>query len=275
MPRLHKSSWVVATLTLAVLVLIVVPGQVENWYASRMRYSHGWPTEFLRRDLEELPPWEWKTIKQPPQGPPWLYLDGWNFVHASKTEWNRLNLLLDLGVAIGCIGLLTAAWEFRRRRRANLLQLRLSDFFLATAIVAFSLTWITSHWHGHFERAVADVMAGGSDGSIEYENGFFAPRWFTRLAGLGNVPRCFYRMIKCQFTIDADNIEQIEQLLPRLTQFKYLRRVEIYCDSEPLALRLRDALRAEIPNCEIVLPDFQNQNEPQTSGNGAGDDPFE
>ena len=53
MVRLHRSSWLVGSIALAVSTLIIIPGSFED--SSWNTLTHGWPLQYLRRDTGDTP----------------------------------------------------------------------------------------------------------------------------------------------------------------------------------------------------------------------------
>lgn len=130
--RLHASTWVVAFLVGAVLVVLVAPGAFEatGMIYKRAYYQHGWPWSFLKKggnytdgDEDQIP---------------WLQSGAWRF---KGHTMSRGPLVADVACALAIeVGIVTA-WEWRRRRRERLCQLTLRELLLMTLAIGGGFGW--------------------------------------------------------------------------------------------------------------------------------------
>lgn len=265
MPWLHKSSWVVATVTLIICALIVLPGQItDSYFAPYPRYSHGWPSEFLKRKADnQLRSYDedgnayvalvsWVTL-DPPPGPPWLLWDSWRFWHAEETTWKPLHLLLDVGVALAFVALVTAAWEFRRRRRANAFQFRLIEFFVITTLIAGILAWM----HNHSEAYEDELQARKACKQADYIGFGFpyeqcvAPVWLQRLIGPGSFPQSFFRVHEMMLDLDDYDVSEIDALIANLQRLEYLNSIVAVSISKDAAEIVVTRIREQLPHVKV------------------------
>ena len=167
--RLHASTWVVALVAVAALVLLVVPGAyTDQWIHTSPIYQHGWPWPFLEyygihndRDEESIP---------------WLLRQAWDF--EGDVRWRLL--AADVACALGITALVITAWEWRRRRRQRVWQVTLSELFLAMLAICCGLGWwqINAREAAR-QRSVANALSGDVYKTFEFRG----PVWLYRLTG--------------------------------------------------------------------------------------------
>lgn len=264
MPRLHKSSWVLAALTLMVCVLIVVPGQIaDSHLAPYPNYLHGWPLCFLYRDVDDVPEAyvdgtlmkmsaSW-AIVQPPSSPPWMSRDSWRLWHAQETTWKPFNLLLDLVAAVAVVVLMTAAWEYRRRRRSNAFQVRLIEFFVVTTVVACVLAWMSGHADSYREEMKA-IKAAGQEYSVGFGVPYercVAPVWLQRLIGPGSFPQYFYRVHELMLDLDQQSERDIDKLINCLGRLEYLKSVDLLWYPNHISKEVERKIHEQLPHIEV------------------------
>jgi hypothetical protein len=232
-PRLYPSSWAVCASAVAIFALIAVPGMIQvpylGWYP---RYSHGWPAEYLVREVDDAPVQASSdgefllvvgdaALLSAPETAPWLSIDSWRLWHADASEWQWLNLAIDLLVGTAIVGIVTTVWEWRRRGRGRVLQISLAEMAIYAAMVAIVLGYWTCQAReaAHDQRIAESLDLRG----LYFEQGIVAPVWLQRLVGLDNLSFCSTRVI--EITLSPEDLDRIEELVQSLAQLKQLHTV--------------------------------------------------
>ena len=128
--RLHRSTWFLMPLPLAIAVVIVLPGDI-GWYPDRLSHArsaaivHGWPIPYLWRT-----PLEWNNDPAEVSA-----AAVWN-VTDSVRQLRWMSLAIDVGVAILGLAVFAALVEWRRRRRGRFFQFTLRELLVVTTAAA-------------------------------------------------------------------------------------------------------------------------------------------
>lgn len=228
MPRLHKSSWIVGAVTALLCALIILPGETVPIYpANRPTYSHGWPLEFLLRDVDNTPVFQgddgkiyvmlanFVMIDSPPHRAPWTVLKSWQLWRATEAQWNMWGLATDALGACTIVASAVVLWEWRRRHRANAVQFRLGELLGAMVLLAIVLGYV------QYLNSIHDKEQHLCDAIGEYNvypnDECDAPRWLRRLTGTSILPRGFDRVRELDLTIDdLKTHKELASLLARL-----------------------------------------------------------
>jgi hypothetical protein len=131
--QLHRSTWLIMPLGLAVAVLIDLPGgtgwypDYDSWMA-REAVVHGWPMTFLWRT-----PQGWRNM--PEDAKPNL---PWNFADSTR-HFLFLPLAIDVVVAAAGLAIFATLVEWRRRRLQRFAQFSLRELLIVITLVAIAL----------------------------------------------------------------------------------------------------------------------------------------
>ncbi|MCO6043137.1 hypothetical protein NG895_04400 [Aeoliella sp. ICT_H6.2] len=250
-PRLHPFTWCVVVMVLALLVLIVVPGEeqlpgpwremtdaqrelCDQLYPTtglalfgdeevKALYTHGWPWPCVARGTFDPSIRSWTLSSAWPPKPPselpnWLQSDNWPCqVDVSIINWRLL--LLDVGVALLLLIATTTAVEWWIRRRGGLLKFRLADLIVGLTICGIVLGYIGYHVRlSRIEDRVGrhfGVSRDGGHNSFSWSNTYLGPEWLTRLVGHKSLPALFYHhdfvLVRWDYSW-ADDVEQLTKL---------------------------------------------------------------
>jgi len=179
--RLHRSTWVVVLLVLAVLVLVAVPGEFRGQLAAPALamadtatipiptsgtnfvvgetsdteweiFEHGWPWTFLERDVD-LGGTNWAPRRPLAQQAEdyqvnveagWHTAGAWTF-HGDGLFFSGWALASNLGVVLLILAAAACLSEWRRRRRGRFFQYTLAEMMLAITLTACVLSWWCVH----------------------------------------------------------------------------------------------------------------------------------
>ena len=265
MHRFHKSSLVVAALSLITFLLMALPGQnyrAESHYLAD--YTHGWPWVFLDRhvnkstidgedpsDIPYIALCAWSYQGSPTQ-PPWLFWSSWQVWRATESQFRPLNLFLDLIVALLFTAALALAWELRQRRRTRLLQFTSRDLLLAVSILAATLGWWCYHagkqvQEEHVVDLINQLEAGWSAYCHEQNT---APEWLKRLVGTGLLENYFSRICLVQLVNGEEHLKVSQDVLLLLEQFEHLQTISLRFDPEKVTMQFSQF--AQLSNMSIL-----------------------
>jgi hypothetical protein len=171
--RLHVSTCMVLLLLATGLVLVIVPGESGGLFAFGATYRHGWPWEYLDREVLCANP----SSEIPPG---WVTREGWSFEGdvAIVDVWA---LLLDLLVALVILVVVGLAFEWRIRRCQRLLQCSLRELLLLTLMIVALLGW----WQTENERSREEsrIRRELEDLSCSVYTTYRGPEWLVKLVG--------------------------------------------------------------------------------------------
>ena len=185
MPKLHRSTYVVAALVAAVLLLANIPARIDRTASAWGRdahLDHGWPWTFLRR----LPEVEWydnlslaAALTE--------HRDRMGRVEASAfwtlarkiDEVSWLCILGDTAVAVVVVGTAAAAFEAWRRRRSRLCQFYLLELVALTTVVGAFLSWFSVSVR---ERREEQQALREMD-FVDHDEDLAGPHWLRKLVG--------------------------------------------------------------------------------------------
>ncbi len=249
--RLHRSSLVVALASLLIALVIVVPGVVcssggafynsasGGGHVTWTEFAHGWPYRFLlRTNYDKL-----AATPEPLLGIPWLSSAAWAIWQAEDCEFSFSKLLADLLVVLIGICLVAFLWEWRRRRRARLSQIRLSELLLLTFLFAGALGWHSFQLKSHrAEQQHVRTLEGTAvtDEGLElaaarpefhvYEE-CFAPTWLVRLVGEELLPPYMWHPSEIFYDpVNLESSDSFDQALPHIRPLKYVRNLSFADD---------------------------------------------
>ncbi len=227
--RLHFSTWVVAGMVLAVLTLIVVPGNPNNhgiFLAAPLFYEHGWPFVFLDRYFPPPPEragpgdgifmflrdwrdkeglrwamsggefWLWSEDGFLHDGPSWLDANRWPL--GGESLVSVAGLVLDLAVAFVIVAAVASVYEWWSRRRYPY---RLRCLLGAVLLIAMGLAWwwLSINECKRESRAIAALRNKGLD--VSWCCG--GPVWLVKLVGRNRL-RPFHHVVSVRRHIYED-----------------------------------------------------------------------
>jgi hypothetical protein len=213
--RLHASTWVLLAPIVALLVVLIVPAEIETG-GTDYNFDHGWPWRYLRRVVttelsvdklrdkvlaaaqpDELPPGTpsrdvasaMYNSHYPNGYPGWCWRSAW-VGSVEKYDWNPTAIVGDIVVAGLMLVSVAALLEWRRRRHARAWQFSLGELGLAIACLAAALGWWNVHAR-HAQREVAfqeylfDAYGTRKTQGVSYTK--LPPSWYRRLVGPGHM----------------------------------------------------------------------------------------
>jgi hypothetical protein len=247
--RLHPSSYVAMLLGATVIFFLNVPGQYTpyvrfdgqekysiEFYVSE-RIEHGWPWAYLRR--ESMPSnWNWNSMIAPEPVSLWS-------LSQEVMEFRWLPLLANATVAICVLVLVAISFEYWRRQRRRVFQLRLSDLLIGTAVVAVAFAYGLKVEREYDRERAALAELGLERG--DYVRSLGGPSWLRQLS-----PESFVRVLS-----RFDRVIQID--LPSSSELEHVSRL-----SEIRLVRLSGARPsgneiatfAELPRLEALELNF-------------------
>ncbi|HEX3868935.1 MAG TPA: hypothetical protein VHV77_00725, partial [Pirellulales bacterium] len=179
--RLHAFTIVAGCLATALLVVVVVPGELKtsilsatNLPAITCTYDHGWPWTFARRECDRPNPTsqQWFVINYPS----WFLADAWTF-RGMIVKFGIVSFISDMVVVIGILIALIVTVEAWRRSRSGAWQIEVRESLLLFVIIAVACAWLCEHWT--ISRYETELQNQGSITLSEY----YGPEWFARLTG--------------------------------------------------------------------------------------------
>ncbi len=240
--RLHRSSLVVASASLLVGLVIVLPGEVHSsggtfyssgnggGYVSWIELAHGWPQHFLIRTNHD----ELAAKPEPLLGVPWLSAVAWAVWQAEDYQFSLSNLLIDLFVVLIGICVITSLWEWRRRKRSRLAQIRISELLVLTSLLAVALGWRVHQLRLHREEQQHVQVLEGTTTTDEdlqlvvarpefyVSDACVAPTWLLRLVGEEFLPAYMWRASEIFYDpVDPGASDPFGQALPHLKSLRY------------------------------------------------------
>jgi hypothetical protein len=267
-PHLHKSTLVIATTAITIAILLEMPGRVVSgslaFSTEVNEIEHGWPWVYLHRNVRLegpdfdvplhrrermkiqsfLPP-EFETWADLPMGGvPWLRPANWRVWQSIDDkavphwEFNRGNLVADVVVTLFVVAAIIAAFEFRCRRRAPLLNFGIVEMLVAVALVSGALGWVVHMKNEHRrELQLADDRRDSSGPCVPFDMDCVAPLWFRSLFGDRLIPSYFWRV--SEVYIAGSPKFDLEACTRQLAQFKCATRVTIDGDAPGLCAALQ------------------------------------
>jgi hypothetical protein len=239
--KLHLSTWIVVFLTTGVLVLLILPGEIEirivgegtNFNGGSVHllsdvFHHGWPWEYFDRfsyDRHTI------STEEELESAPWLIFRTWSFSDKEQS-FSPVLLLLDIIVAIGIIFFVTFFIEWRRRRGLRIWQFTLLELFLLTLLVAVTCSWWLSHYlHQQKEQELIAPIE-----QLEYvyvEKEYDGPVFLKKLIGLKYLQNFYlvtsisYDDIFLEDNNPMENKIKFDALLTRIIKLQYLESLSI------------------------------------------------
>jgi len=236
---LHKSTVAIGLAAIVLLVLVNVPGRVDDWSpGAYSKFEHGWPLTYLRRRTQQSP---FATIafasrreaqsKLPMAGIPWCSLANWKFWEAQAFEgvtyraFDRWALVLDCSLGLALLLAVVGSYEFRRRRRAHLLSFNLVDVFVVVTVTCAALGWI-AHLKQEASRETA-IIAKLDDSKTPMADGdvCVAPLWIRSLVGEKWMPDFTWRT--GSVAVAALDVEDVNQLCAEIRDLPYLSKLTV------------------------------------------------
>jgi hypothetical protein len=252
----------VSWLALLTLILIAIPGlardaadvRIPSFYVYFGLIDHGWPFTFLTRNVDANAGLGGQGIDEAKlAGVHWRLWDG------EVEAFSPVLLAADLVAAFACVVLVTAAWEWRRRRRAHVGQLRLGELLIATAAVAGVCGWLAHErraWRAeqtHLQalQASQPPYAESLGASFAPSRACLAPRWVRLLAGPLGLPEFLDRTTMIRIGYDSDQAyEGFADALGHLQQLEKLRVIAIYAQTQRKPIPFEDL--GEIAQLEVL-----------------------
>jgi hypothetical protein len=207
---------VVILLAATLLVLLNVPGRYVPYvdfegsrYSVNEQIGHGWPWLYLTRD-------EWPasgTWNMPEPNSVWSLLE-------DVVKFKPLILALDVAVACVLFMVTAVGFEWWRRQRSRVLQVRLTDLLGGTAaiaiVVAYSLSMVREF------KQERETMRDLGYLQLEYDPGEHTPAWVSGWARGGPAwarpflgqhdPKCFDRVVQVNVHDDGTLFEHLAAL---------------------------------------------------------------
>jgi Leucine-rich repeat (LRR) protein len=240
---LHRSTYVVLAVLLAVLLLANVPGQIVRApsilgngphtlpYFMEDDLQHGWPATYL---------WRLPNYQPNPRGG--VFLDWRSLWTLSRDveRWSWASLSLDLLVGLAVLALGATGYEVWRRRRAKLWQFHLSDL-LALVVVASA---VLGYWKIHADEYRSQQEALAALKVLDEDNWQpGGPTWIALLLG----DRRFHFLDRV-VSVVLGNTEEPQHL----ARLRYLKRI-IGLGEEGFQY-LRHHPQLEALDCSMVMP---------------------
>jgi hypothetical protein len=271
-PTLCRSSLVVAAVACVVMVVLAAPGLVRDqslsthptFYDTSDVFEHGWPIVYLERYVDE----EFMFHHgKPLPGPSWASAENWTFWKGEDHVFLPGRLALDIAAALLIVALATAAWEWRRRRRANVWQLRLSEFLAVVAVAAGGLGWL-AYQRDEASRERPHETALEEAFLIHEETPTFttgrtpnAPQWVLRLVGSRWLPDCLWRCAMVHVTCNGEGYDGFGNVAAHLQQLRRLRVLTFEIPLRPGQIPFDQVARLSQIRCLelewIVLHDWE------------------
>jgi hypothetical protein len=250
--RLHLSTCVVLVALGGFFVVLILPGEsyesgnayLSDWGSTDEfvlpfgtdRLEHGWPLVFARGPTD---------VASDPRRIPWTKLGRWRLCD-HITEFQSVNLTIDICVAILLLALAAAAFEWRRRRRHNVWQFTIREMGALFVVVAGCLAWLRMHQLrfqqesevlARMEHSV-DSRSSRSDSTNApfvfyvlryYSTAYCGPRWLRKVVP----PKClevFQTPAMMQLCVEPAphrSSAALERLCEDLKCFPNLRQVHL------------------------------------------------
>lgn len=230
--RLHASTLVCLLLALAVLAVLVVPGEAINWLRqSGTMVEAGWPYRYA-----------FGTIPGPAREPAVGWLDP-KLWWTPGLKWLRIDgrgLANDAAVVVVTLVVVGALVEGRRRRRRSAWQFTLGEVLAVTLLVAGIAAWL-AHNKSVYDRQRAALAALDAHfykppitGLLGPNTVYRGPRWLARL--LPSARRSWF--LRCESLAlakqEGDRIP-VENLA-RLRTIKTLTLIGAWSDTEVITI---------------------------------------
>ncbi|MHC4398592.1 MAG: hypothetical protein ACYTG0_02825 [Planctomycetota bacterium] len=226
--RLHVSTICMLVPAAAVLVLLVVPGDVvEKWsvnvgvsWRTERTFEHGWPWVCLRRTAT------WPRGAEPEypvSGIPWLFRSAWSF-QGDGREFRPWVLALDILVGLVVLSLVAAAAEWRRRRHRRIWQFSVAEMLTVTCLVAAGLAWYQYNKQV-YQHEMKIASAGDQPDRRRADfvlTRYRGPVWLRKLAGEWNL-RWLHRVTRVELGGEQLGDEDLKR---RVEQMKTLSSLE-------------------------------------------------
>lgn len=266
--KVHRSTFVVATLMTMLSLILIVPGQVVGGgsggcreyledhpdvaaelegFVSTTLIDHGWPWVFLNRQTLSGGGTTWFGI-------PWLTPRAWTDWQAEcDLEFSPRFLIYDMILLLSISAAVSLAWEWRRRRRNHLLQVRIVDILVATAVISACLGWfVFQRKASAAEQPHVEALWPEYDGLLFVSMDSVIPNFFDRLVGQRDFSITPYRATMLDITpsYDPDASMSIEDAFFHLKHLKALRYIEIGCKPEEMSYRFD--LMAQLPHVRTL-----------------------
>jgi hypothetical protein len=228
--RLHFSTWLLILACLALLIVIVAPGEFcGGTVGSIVKLKHGWPWTFVSRQDFYYPPYD------PEVWPGWTMSWTWPF-EGEILVFDRLNLALDILVALGIIGAIGIALEMRRRRR-KLYQWTLREMLCFVLLTACFFSWFAVHEkYGYDEAKLVQKMISDLSNTrtvIRVEKDNICPSFLRRF--LGYRLTCYFDAVST-ISISKKGTPIVKEdlivLHPYIDKLKYFNFLAIHTDSD-------------------------------------------
>jgi hypothetical protein len=235
----HKSTIVVALAVVGLLVLVDVPGRVDDWSPGAFsKFEHGWPLTYLRQRTQQSP---FATVafasrreaqsKLPMAGIPWCSLANWEVWEAQTFEGvtyrtlDQRALVLDCLLGLVLLVAVVGGYEFRRRRRAHLLSFSLVDVFVVITATCAASGWVALLKQEASRETAIIAKLDESKTPIADGDVCVAPLWIKSLAGEKWMPDFTWRT--GSVAVAALDVEDVDQLCAEIRDLPYLSKLTI------------------------------------------------
>jgi hypothetical protein len=235
LPRIHRSTLIVALGTVIPITMINVPGELVSPLGGggsgagpivyTAEYVHGWPWLDLYRtvDYDLQTPGAVTLPDIPINGVPWLALTSWEFWRGETWQLRPGALFGDVVAGLVLIVVVASAWEWRRRRRARVFHFTLTECFVAFVVVAAPFGW---WWQAKNLAQWEDALAESIDSNLrDSQQEYHGPLWLRRLVGKELLSPAFMRVDSA--TLVVDHNEEFLAAVSVLRKFGYLRELAI------------------------------------------------
>jgi hypothetical protein len=229
--RLHRSTYVVLAVLLAILALANVPAQIviapsmfdaemiNAVFGMRAELQHGWPATYLWRKPDDLTI-DWQSL--------WTLSE-------DVERWSRTSLAFDLFVGLAALALGGVGYEAWRRRRARLWQFHLRDLLALLAVASIVLGYWKIHTDEYRSQQKALAALNANADESDWQPG--GPSWLRLLLSDGAF-QFLDRVVNIRiYTDDPDKLQHLARL-------RYLKHIDFLSGKNLQYLRYHPQLEA-------------------------------
>lgn len=183
----YRATYVLLALTMLIVLLLNVPGQLRittdsiDSYSLATglpmveRYGHGWPLEYLARETSATGFGEPRT-------------SSWH-ISQSVTSFRPWYLLGDVALSLMTLAMIAGLYEFRRKWRTASRQISLRALLVAIFVICAASSYYAAHQAQHSREAATIIRlsrarsAAGESDAVECVWTRGGPTWLRDLVG--------------------------------------------------------------------------------------------